>query len=112
MKKTQALEALSALSQETRLDVLRLLIKVQPEAVAAGVIARQVDVPPSTMSAHLAILSRAGLVTSERSGRVISYKADIDGVRGLLTFLVKDCCRGQPELCSNLIDAVLPACCP
>ena len=112
MKKNQALDAFSALSQETRLDVFRLLVKMQPEAMPAGDIAREVDVPPSTMSVHLAILSRAGLITSARRGRIVSYKADIDGIRDLLTFLVKDCCRGRPELCNSLIEAVLPACCP
>jgi DNA-binding transcriptional ArsR family regulator len=112
MKKNQALDAFSALSNETRMDVLRFLIKKLPEAVPAGDIAREVEVPASTMSTQLAILNRAGLVASTRTGRVVSYKADIDGVRELLTFLVKDCCRGKPDVCNNLIEAILPACCP
>jgi DNA-binding transcriptional ArsR family regulator len=111
MKNNQALDAFSALAHETRLDVFRLLIKMAPEEMAAGDIAREFDIFPSTLSAHLAILNRAGLVTSNRHGRVISYKADMDGVRELLTFLVKDCCRGKTDVCKNLIDAVLPACC-
>lgn len=111
MKQNQALDAFSALSNETRLEVFRYLIKMVPDAVPAGDIAREADVPASTMSTQLAILSRAGLVTSIRTGRVVSYKADIDGVRELLSYLVKDCCRGKPEVCANLIEAVLPACC-
>jgi len=112
METKQALDAFSALSQETRLGVLRHLIQALPGNIAAGDIARDLDVPASTLSTHLAILSRAGLVTSERSGRVISYQADLDGLRALLGFLVNDCCRGKPELCGDLLQAVTPACCP
>jgi DNA-binding transcriptional ArsR family regulator len=111
MKNKEAINAFAALSQETRLDVFRLLIKTLPEAMPAGDIAKEMDVPPSTMSTHLAILSRAGLVKSERNGRVISYAADLNGVRDLLAFLVKDCCSGKSKACNDLIEAVLPACC-
>jgi DNA-binding transcriptional ArsR family regulator len=111
MKKTQALDAFGALSQETRLDVFRLLIKQLPDAMAAGDIARALEVPPSTLSAHLAILQRAGLVASTRDGRVISYQADLAGVRALLNFLVKDCCGGKSAACNDLVAAVLPGCC-
>ena len=111
METKQALDAFSALSQETRLAVLRRLVQATPESVPAGDIARDLDVPASTMSTHLAILARAGLVTSERSGRVISYRADLDGLRELLGFLVNDCCQGKPELCGDLMKAVSPACC-
>jgi DNA-binding transcriptional ArsR family regulator len=64
------------------------------------------------LSSHLAILQRAGLVASERRGRTILYSADLDGARDLVGFLVKDCCRGQPERCAQLIEAALPDCCP
>lgn len=111
MKTKQALDAFGALSHETRLQVFRLLIKELPGEMAAGEIARALDVPPSTLSAHLAILGRAGLVTSVRQSRVISYQADLDGVRALLNFLVKDCCRGKSDACKDLVAAVLPACC-
>jgi len=112
METKQALDAFSALSQETRLGVLRHLIRALPGSVAAGDLARDLDVPASTMSTHLAILNRAGLVTSERSGRVISYQADMDGLRELLGFLVNDCCQGKPELCGDLMKAMTPVCCP
>ena len=111
MKNKKALDAFAALSHETRLDVFRLLIRILPGEMPAGDIARELDVLPSTLSTHLAILSRAGLVTSARQSRVISYKADISGVRALLTFLVKDCCRGKAAACQNLVAAVLPTCC-
>ena len=112
METKQALEAFSALSQETRLAVLRHLIRALPDSVAAGDLARELSVPASTMSTHLAILSRAALVVSERSGRVISYRADMEGLRDLLGFLVNDCCQGKPELCSDLRKAMTAACCP
>lgn len=111
MKKTQALEAFGALSQETRLDIFRRLIREHPEPMAAGDLARDLDVPPSTLSTHLGILSRAGLVKAERQGRTILYAADTEGTLQLLTFLIKDCCRGQPEICKPLLDAITPACC-
>jgi len=111
MKKTQALEAFGALSQETRLDIFRRLVREYPDPMAAGDIAKQLDVPPSTLSTHLGILSRAGLVKAERQGRTILYAADTEGTRALLTFLIKDCCRGQPEICKPLFDTVTNVCC-
>jgi DNA-binding transcriptional ArsR family regulator len=63
------------------------------------------------LSSHLAILQRASLVKSERRGRTILYSADLDGARDLVAFLVKGCCRGQPERCDQLLKAALPACC-
>jgi DNA-binding transcriptional ArsR family regulator len=111
MKKTQALDAFGALSQETRLDIFRRLIREFPEPMAAGDLAKQLDVPPSTLSTHLGILSRAGLVKAERQGRTILYVADTEGTRALLTFLINDCCRGQPEICKPLLDALTPTCC-
>jgi DNA-binding transcriptional ArsR family regulator len=112
MKLKQVLSAFAALSHETRLDAFRQLVRLMPEGLAAGELARDLDVPPSTLSSHLAILERAGLVQSERQGRNIHYRADLDGTRAMLEFLVKDCCRGQPRRCDQLIAAALPACCP
>jgi DNA-binding transcriptional ArsR family regulator len=111
MKKAQALEAFGALSQETRLDIFRRLIREFPDPMAAGDLAKELDVPPSTLSTHLGILSRAGLVKAERQGRTILYAADTEGTRQLLAFLINDCCRGQPEICKPLIQALTPACC-
>lgn len=112
MKTKQALAAFAALSQETRLEAFRQLVRLTPEGMPAGELARDLDVPASTLSSHLAILERAGLVASERQGRVILYRADLDGARDLVQFLVRDCCRGQPERCAQLLEAALPSCCP
>jgi ArsR family transcriptional regulator, arsenate/arsenite/antimonite-responsive transcriptional repressor len=95
-----ALSALAALGQPTRLDVFRLLMRREPEGLPAGAIAEEVACAHNTLSTHLAILARAGLVHGERDGRSIVYHADIEGMRALISFLIMDCCDGHPELCS------------
>jgi ArsR family transcriptional regulator, arsenate/arsenite/antimonite-responsive transcriptional repressor len=111
MKSKQALSAFGALSQETRLEIFQQLVRLAPDSIPAGDLASDLDVPPSTLSSHLAILQRAGLVKSERQGRTILYSADLDGAREQVEFLIKDCCRGHPERCGQLIKAALPSCC-
>ncbi len=100
-----AVETLSALAHAHRLAVFRLLVRAGPDGVAAGEIAREVGVLPNTLSTHLTILGHAGLVRSRREGRSVIYSADYDAMRGLLGFLVADCCGGRPELCGPLVDA-------
>lgn len=104
-----ALDALSALAQESRLDAFRLLVRHEPNGLQAGEVARLLAVPQNTMSAHLAVLARAGLASAERHGRAVVYRADLDRLRALIGYLVKDCCGGRPELCAPLI-AELSAC--
>jgi ArsR family transcriptional regulator len=111
MDNSDAITALAALAQTTRLDTFRLLVKHEPDGVPAGELARLIDVPQNTMSAHLAALARAGLVTGERQSRSIIYRASLDRLRELTLFLVKDCCGGDPELCAPLIADLTP-CCP
>ncbi len=110
MDKNSALDAFAALSQATRLDVFRLLIKAGEAGMLAGVISGTLGVRQNTMSANLAILARSGLVRNEREGRSIRYFADMDGLRGLLAFLMEDCCGGRPELCQPVIDELACAC--
>ncbi len=113
MEVQTATEAFGALSQETRLAVFRLLVEAGADGMPAGDIARHLGVPHNTMSTHLAILSRAGLVGSRRDGRSVIYAADYAGVRDLISFLLQDCCKGRPEVCAPLLQAALPAtCCP
>ena len=99
MDRTHALAAFAALSQETRLDALRLLIERGADGALAGEIGVALGVRQNTMSTHLCVLARAGLVRSSREGRAVRYRADVAGVRGLLAFLLDDCCGGRPELC-------------
>lgn len=103
MDSNAALDALSALAQPTRLDAFRLLIRHAPGGLPAGEVARLLDVPANTLSNHIAILARAGLVTAERQSRVIRYRADIDGLRSVILFLAKDCCAGNPAMCEPLL---------
>ena len=110
MDNTSTILALSALAQETRLDVFRLLVRTEPQGVAAGELARQLSVPHNTMSSHLGILARAGLIRSERQSRSIIYRADFDQLRAVMTYLLRDCCAGRPEVCAPLIDALTPCC--
>ena len=111
MDNSTAIAALGALAQNTRLETFRLLVRHEPHGVPAGELARLADVPQNTMSAHLSTLSRAGLVTSERQSRSIIYRADLERFRDAMTFLLKDCCGGHPEVCAPLVDVLTP-CCP
>jgi ArsR family transcriptional regulator len=111
MDTTRAIEALNALAQPTRLDVFRRLVKVYPDEIAAGAIASACEVPHNTMSAHLAVLTRAGLVTVRREGRMMHYSAAIEGFRAVVGFLMRDCCHGRAEICAPLF-AELNCCAP
>ena len=108
MDADQAIVAFSALAQPTRLEVFRLLMEYEPNGLAAGEIARRIGVPHNTMSTHLAILSRAGLIEAERQSRSLVYRARLEAVRALAGFLVKDCCGGRPEICAPLIADLSP----
>jgi ArsR family transcriptional regulator len=105
------IKAFGALSQESRLDAFRLLIRSAPDGIAAGGIARELGIPHNTMSSHLSILVGAGLVSARRDGRSIIYSTDFEGTRALLSFLMEDCCQGQPEVCNAALDSVLTQCC-
>jgi ArsR family transcriptional regulator len=98
-----ALMALSALAHEGRLQVFRLLVQAGPDGMAAGDIARAAGALPNTLSTNLGILASAGLVSSRRAGRSIIYAAAYERMRDLLTFLMEDCCGGQPEICAPLV---------
>jgi DNA-binding transcriptional ArsR family regulator len=111
MELSHAVEALSALAQDSRLKVFRLLVRRGPDGLPAGEIARALKAPPNTMSAHLAILSRAGLVSARKQGRSIIYAVNLEGTRRLLAYLVEDCCGGKPDVCRPLIASALAECC-
>ena len=111
MENEQVILALAALAQNTRLDVFRLLVSAEPEGLPAGEVACRLDVFHNTMSSHLSILSRAGLVRSERISRSIVYRADLDALRSTIAFLLKDCCGGRAEICAPLLIELTP-CCP
>ncbi|HTJ62527.1 MAG TPA: metalloregulator ArsR/SmtB family transcription factor [Alphaproteobacteria bacterium] len=111
MESEQAILVFAALAQPTRLEVFRLLIAHEPDGLPAGEIARYIGVPHNTMSTHLGILARTGLIAAERHSRSIVYRAQLEAVRALTGYLVKDCCAGRPEICEPLIADLTP-CCP
>lgn len=101
-----ALEALSALSHETRLWVFRLLVQAGPDGLAAGEIAEALGSRQNTMSTHLRILDAAELVMSRRDGRSIFYRANYDTIRKLVLFLMEDCCAGNAEVCRPVAESL------
>ncbi len=111
MDSIAAIKRLSALAQDSRLAVFRLLIKAGREGLAAGEVARALEITPNTLSAQLTILANAGLVTSRRDGRSIIYAADFEGMSDLLVYLMEDCCQGRPEICAPLAEAASRAAC-
>ena len=112
MESDNVILALAALAQSTRLDVFRLLVKHEPEGLAAGDIARALAVRQNTMSSHLSVLSRAGLVSAQRFSRSIVYRADLSRFRAVVVFMLRDCCDGRPEICAPLIEDLTRRCSP
>ena len=109
---SHALAGLAALGQPTRLEIFRLLMRRGPGGLTAGVIAETVGCQQNTLSTHLSILARSGLIRGTRDGRSIVYRADVDGMRTLIAFLVTDCCDGHPEICNLQETLREAACCP
>jgi ArsR family transcriptional regulator len=111
MELDDAIKRLSALAQDARLEVFRLLVKAGPDGMAAGDIARALGVPANTLSAQLLLLANAQLVRARREGRSIIYSIQFDSMRDLLVFLTEDCCDGRAEICAPLADMAARACC-
>jgi DNA-binding transcriptional ArsR family regulator len=106
MDESQALLSFAALAGETRLRIVRRLVRAGPQGMPAGEIAEAMDVSPSNMSFHLKELERAGLLGARREARSIIYAANYKSLRGLIQFLMKDCCAGHPEICTpSIADA-------
>jgi ArsR family transcriptional regulator len=94
METKQAVLALSALAQNTRLAIYRLLVQAGPQGMAAGSIGEALDLAPATLSFHLAGLTHAGLAQSRNEGRFVIYSADYQAMKGLVAFLTENCCAG------------------
>jgi ArsR family transcriptional regulator len=106
----RALEAFGALSQATRLQMVRALVVAGPDGLAAGAVGEAAGASSSSASFHLSNLERAGLVTSRRESRSIIYAANYEGLSGLVEFLMRDCCQGRPEVCAPAA-LVAASCC-
>jgi ArsR family transcriptional regulator len=108
MEKAQAVAALAALAQDSRLDVFRLLIEAGPDGLSAGTVAERLKLAPNTLTFHFDRLRHAGLVTCRRAGRSIIYAARFDSMRALLAYLTENCCQGT-ESCAPVARAAKPA---
>lgn len=104
-----ALKAFAALSQITRMQALRLLVKHGKQGIAAGALSDKLAIPHNTLSFHLSHLSQAGLVTFQKRGRSVIYFADLETLQGLVHFLLKDCCAADKSTCND-IEKLLKAC--
>lgn len=112
MTEAQALDAFAALSQETRLRIVRLLVTAGPDGLAAGAIGEAVGASSSRLSFHLNHLEQAGLIQSRREARSIIYSATYPALSGLVAFLMRDCCQGHPEVCGPAVAALATCCEP
>ena len=103
MDQDSAIKAFAALAHPTRLAVFRLLVREVPMGVPALVIAERLKAKPSTLSGHLSILRRAGLLTSSRHQREIRYSASLPAINTLVAFLLSDCCGGRVQNCRDIL---------
>ena len=106
METTQAIDALGALAQRSRLAAFRLLVQAGPQGLAAGEIGEHLALPPATLSFHLAHLVRAGLVSSRQEGRFVIYSANFENMNALVGYLSEKCCSGSacgPAACKPAI---------
>jgi ArsR family transcriptional regulator, arsenate/arsenite/antimonite-responsive transcriptional repressor len=99
MKRSDAVAALGALAQDSRLDVFRMLMAAGPDGLCAGAISTRLRMPSPTLSFHLSQLCHAGLTSARRAGRSIIYMANFRTMNALLAYLTQDCCGGRPEIC-------------
>ena len=102
----RTIRALTALGQETRLHAFRELVRHARKGLTAGELSDRMGILPNTLSGNLAILANAGLIHGEREGRHIRYHADMEGLRQLLTYLIEDCCGGNPGECASILDGL------
>jgi ArsR family transcriptional regulator len=112
METKEAVIALAALAQDTRLSVFRLLVRVGPEGIPVGRIGEELGVAPATLSFHLKELYHAGLISSRQEGRFIYYSANFESMTALMTFLTQNCCQGMPQECITVVETALGSCCP
>jgi DNA-binding transcriptional ArsR family regulator len=112
METKEAVIGLTALAQETRLSIFRLLVKAGPEGLPAGRIGEELEVPGATLSFHLKELSHAKLIKSRPESRFIYYSVDFEYMAALMTFLTEHCCEGMPQSCVSVMETALNRCCP
>lgn len=111
METKEAVAALAALAQETRLSIFRLLVQVGSKGIPVGRIGEELEVAPATLSFHLKELYHAGLISSRQEGRFIYYTANFERMAAIMTFLTQNCCQGMPQKCLAVVETALSGCC-
>ena len=104
MDQNAAIEAFSALAQPTRMAIYRLLVRRGPDGLIVGQISETLEIVPSTLSGHLSVMKRAGLLTATRNQREIHYSANMQAMLDLVEFMLSDCCGGRVENCSEILS--------
>lgn len=108
MERKIVVAALDALSQETRLEVFRLLVQAGDDGMSAGSIGEKLNVPNATLSFHLQQLKHAGLATTQRKSTTIIYKANYETMNGVIGYLSENCCQGASDQCQPAESCCLP----
>ena len=104
MDQDSAIATFAALAHHSRIAVFRLLIRIGPAGLPALEVSRRLSIVPSTLSGHLAILKRAGILTATRHQREIHYAANLNAINAMVRFLLADCCEGRFESCSEVLS--------
>lgn len=103
MDEIVAIDVFAALAQESRLAIFRLLVRHEPGGLKVSEISRRLEIVPSTLSGHLGILKRAGLIKAQRHQREIHYSANLVAMADLVSYMLQNCCDGQVENCSQIV---------
>jgi ArsR family transcriptional regulator len=111
MEHTDAVRALAALAQESRLAIFRNLVEAGPDGLTVGAIGEALSVAPATLSFHLKELSYAGLIRARQESRFIYYSANFEAMAALMTYLTENCCHGMPQACFSQVATAFTACC-
>lgn len=107
MNQEHAIETFTAIAQESRLAIYRLLVKEAPHGLPVGEISRRLEIVPSTLSGHLGVLKRTGLLKATRRQRQIHYAANLEAMGDLVRFMLEDCCDGKVENCSEITSLII-----
>ena len=107
MDQKQAIECFSAMAQDSRLAILKLLMRESPEGTRVSDISKKLNIVPSTLSGHLSVLRRSGLLNSRRNQREIFYSADLETINDLMLFIVEECCNGNLGSCEKTFRLLL-----
>ena len=108
MEQDQAIDCFAAMAQESRIEIFRLLMRHSPDGLRVTDISMKLGIVPSTLSGHLAVLKRAGLLKSKRNQRDIVYSAELETINDLMLFILEECCDGNVDSCRKTFRLLMP----